>query len=239
MGVFMLRIAICDDIRDERDLVAEYTKEYFSSIGTEMQTDIYDNMIGLLETEKEYDLYLLDVLMPGMTGIEGAAELQRRMKDPRIVFITSSIDAAVDGYGVNACGFLLKPLQFEKYVETMERIRRKYLDKGGRTITITYKKVEVGIDTERILYVENKLHTINIVLDNGMTYTIGAKLSDFQEQLIPAKHFLRCHQSYIVNLKAVKDMDATGFILQDGSYVPVSRSNYKTCKTALYRFKLQ
>ncbi|MBQ0058472.1 MAG: response regulator transcription factor [Lachnospiraceae bacterium] len=234
----MLRIAICDDHEDESLLVRQYTERFFSKKTTDIEMDVYPSMTALLETGNAYDLYLLDVLMPGMTGIEGARHLNTRDNQPLIIFITSSMDAAIEGYGVNAAGFLLKPLAYDKYCETMERVFDRYLFPEEKTITITYNRVPVSIPLSQIMYLENKLHSVSIFLSDGRIFTESSKLSSYADKLTIDDSFVRCHQSYIVNMKYVKDIDEAGFVLYNGTYVPISRSRYKQCKMDFYHFRL-
>ena len=70
----MLKIAICDDTREERELVEQYAKRYFDARKQPAEFEIFHSMQDVLDTGRAYDLYLLDVLMPGKSGIQGAAD---------------------------------------------------------------------------------------------------------------------------------------------------------------------
>ena len=109
----MLKIAICDDTREERELVEQYAKRYFDARKQPAEFEIFHSMQDVLDTGRACDLYLLDVLMPGKNGIQGAADLLKLYADPVIIFITSSLESAVDSYRVCASGFLLKPVGWE------------------------------------------------------------------------------------------------------------------------------
>lgn len=71
----MLKIAICDDTKEERELVEQYAKRYFDARKQPAEFEIFHSMQDVLDTGRAYDLYLLDVLMPGKSGIQGAADL--------------------------------------------------------------------------------------------------------------------------------------------------------------------
>lgn len=145
--------------------------------------DTYKDMPELLAADEEYDLYLLDVLMPGMTGIEGAGALQKKVERPVVVFITSSLESAVDGYSVNAAGFVLKPVEAERLEATLERVMRQYLGERRAVLTVTHNRVPVQLKLEKVVYFENRLHRVYVALDDGELLTISHKLSELQEEL--------------------------------------------------------
>lgn len=234
----MLKIAICDDVAMECRQVKMFAEAFFKSYSLAVQIDTYDSMVTLLESGVSYDLYFLDVLMPELTGIDGAEQLLHREGAPVIVFITSMLESAVDGYRVNASGFLLKPMQKEAFNETMERVMRQKLVSHDATLSIVYDHVPMKLPLAQIVLLENQLHRVHIRLTDGNRYTVSQKLSELQEKLAPYAGFLRCHQSYIVNLDYVKEMEDACFLMHDGQRVPVSRAYYKPCKSAYYHYRL-
>ena len=98
----MLKIAICDDTTEERELVEQYARRYFQKQNRPVELETFPSMQDVLDTGTAYGLYLLDVLMPGKSGIQGAADLLKLYSNPVIVFITSSLESAVDSYRVCA-----------------------------------------------------------------------------------------------------------------------------------------
>lgn len=234
----MLKIAVCDDIATECEQVKLFAETFFKTYSLNVKFDIYNSMVSLLESGISYDLYYLDVLMPELTGIDGAEQLLHREGSPVIVFITSMLESAVDGYRVNASGFLLKPLQEKAFNETMERVMRQKLVSHDATLSIVYNHVTMKLPLDQIVLLENQLHRVHIKLVDGHNYTISQKLSELQEKLMPYANFLRCHQSYIVNLDYVKTLEDTCFLMNDGQRVPISRAYYKPCKSAYYHYRL-
>ena len=108
----MLKIAICDDTREERELVETVRKSAILKPGNGRPNLKFFIPCRMSWTPAAAcDLYLLDVLMPGKSGIQGAADLLKLYADPVIIFITSSLESAVDSYRVCASGFLLKPVR--------------------------------------------------------------------------------------------------------------------------------
>ncbi|MDR2025386.1 MAG: LytTR family DNA-binding domain-containing protein [Hungatella sp.] len=235
----MLRIAICDDSREDRKKILDSVFGYYKMHDMDVQIDDFETAGKLLCAEVTYDIYLLDVIMPDMTGIETAKRLLKKNEAPVIIFITSSLESAVDGYSVNAAGFVLKPLIQQDFEETLRRVMEQHFKSREATISIVHNRVPMELKLSRILYFENRLHRVYIVLRNGETLSIHQKLNELQEELKPQTGFLRCHQSYIVNLNYVEALEPMGFLMINGQTVPVSRNFYKECKHVYYHFQLK
>lgn len=233
----MLRIAVCDDTREECDFIVEYASVFFEGHQMAVHIDTYEKGSELIEAGQEYDLYLLDVLMPGLTGIETAARLGKG--NHAVVFITSSLEAAVDGYSVNAAGFILKPVERNHFEATMERVVNQYLGEREACISVIHNRVPVHLKLERIAWFENRLHRVFVTLTSGETLAIGQKLSELQEELKEHPQFLRCHQSYVVNLEQVERLEDSCFHMREGQLIPISRNFYKQSKNAYYHHRLK
>ena len=233
----MLKIAVCDDTKEECALIVEYTSAFFTEQGREVHIDIYGNGTQLLESGTQYDLYLLDVMMPGITGIETAARLGNGCR--AVVFITSSLEAAVDGYSVNAAGFILKPVERKSFWATMERVVRRRLGVKKAVLPVVHNRVNVELPLERLAWFENRLHRVFVKLADGEILSVNQKLSELQLVLEPHSQFLRCHQSYLVNLDYVDKLEDSCFYMKDGQMIPISRNFYKQSKNAYYHYRLK
>lgn len=234
--VGLLQIAVCDDTKEECEMVAKYASAFFSDRDVAVHIDSYAGGFELLDSGREYDVYLLDVLMPGLTGIDTAARLGG---DPVVVLITSSLEAAVDGYSVNAAGFVLKPVERKNFEATMERVVRQRLGIRDAYINVVHNRVPVRLNLERIAWFENRLHRVYVTLTDGDTLAIHHNLAKLQEELEEHSEFLRCHQSYLVNLNQVERLRDSCFQMKDGQMIPISRNFYKQSKNAYYHHRLK
>ena len=199
----MLKIAICDDTTEERELVEQYARRYFQKQNRPVELETFPSMQDVLDTGTAYGLYLLDVLMPGKSGIQGAADLLKLYSNPVIVFITSSLESAVDSYRVCASGFLLKPVRWEDFEETMDRVCLQKLSQPDACLSVVVNRVPVDLPLNRISHFENRLHKVYATLTDGSVIPLSQKLSAILESVSEQEIFLRCHQSYIVNLAHV------------------------------------
>lgn len=196
-------------------------------------------MDSLLDSGREYGLYLLDVMLPGMSGIQGADILQQRSGSPVIVFITSSLESAVEGYRVNAAGFLLKPLTRERFDETMQRVTEQRLSSEKPVLSVVSNRMSLELSLDQVVFFESRLHRVYANLADRETISIGQKLSWVQGKLEKYTGFLRCHQSYLVNLDYVRHLEDSCFVMDNGSKIPVSRNFYKESKQTYYRYRLR
>lgn len=235
----MYNVAICDDTEEERLQAAEYAGRFFEREGIEVHIDTYAGGRELLESGREYDLYLLDVLMPGMSGIDAAQALAEDKDHPVVVFITSSLESAVEGYRVEAAGFILKPVEEESFWSTMERVVRRRLGVKKAVLSLVHNRVNVELPLERLAWFENRLHRVFVKLTDGEVLSVNQKLSELQLVLEPHSQFLRCHQSYLVNLDYVDKLEDSCFYMRDGQMIPISRNFYKQSKNAYYHYRLK
>lgn len=235
----MYNVAICDDTEEERLQAAEYAGRFFEREGIEVHIDTYAAGRELLESGRKYDLYLLDVLMPGMSGIDAAQALAEDKDHPVVVFITSSLESAVEGYRVEAAGFILKPVEEENFWSTMERVVRRRLGVKKAVLSLVHNRVNVELPLERLAWFENRLHRVFVKLTDGEVLSVNQKLSELQLVLEPHSQFLRCHQSYLVNLDYVDKLEDSCFYMRDGQMIPISRNFYKQSKNAYYHYRLK
>ena len=235
----MYNVAICDDTEEERLQAAEYAGRFFDREGIEVHIDTYAAGRELLESGRKYDLYLLDVLMPGMSGIDTAQDMAEDKDNTVVVFITSSLESAVEGYRVEAAGFILKPVEEESFWSTMERVVRRRLGVKKAVLSLVHNRVNVELPLERLAWFENRLHRVFVKLTDGEVLSVNQKLSELQLALEPHSQFLRCHQSYLVNLDYVDKLEDSCFYMRDGQMIPISRNFYKQSKNAYYHYRLK
>ena len=108
----MRSIAVLDDEKSYLDSVLALLEEYESERNEHFATERFINpsdFLDKLESGAVYDIYLLDIYMPGITGMSIATELRSRGVKSPIIFLTSSTDHALQAFGVDATHYLLKP----------------------------------------------------------------------------------------------------------------------------------
>lgn len=228
----MLRIAVCDDEKYFRDRLKELCRTFIDEQGYEHEIDCFESGEALLEKSAErfdYSIVFLDVNMKEMDGIETASAIRKLFPDTYIVFVTAYITYALDGYKVDAIRFLLKEDgNLEKAVkECLDTILGR-MDYEEIRQTFTFQNGKKDLLVERILYVESRLHKVifYVMEEKLATYYMYDKL-DIVEKLLSQFGFYRIHQSYLVNIKYVKDVGRYKVKLFNGTELGVSKKYYK------------
>ena len=154
----MLRIAICDDEEKQLNKTAALLEAYFQSRSDlNGQVERFLSGSALLEWVEEqggFDLYLLDILMPGLSGIETGRRLRTLGEVGEIVYLTSSNCFAADSYDVRAFFYLLKPVEKAKLFQVLDKVEESLNRRQSSAVVVTTADGPRRILMERIRYVE-------------------------------------------------------------------------------------
>lgn len=223
-----MRIAICDDCMEDALSIKKYLEE--------QEVDIYsdaDSFLAEIENKrKQYDLYLLDIFMKSsINGIELAERLRMVQEEALICFVSTSDDFYREAYDLYAIQYLIKPVREEGIRKLIQRVDKELsrlsvnkeknfiYSRRGKSGTIPYGK---------ILYISSSGHTVFIYCTDGKVHESTGKLSDLEHQLC-GDTFLRCHQSFIVNIYYVESLNGSEFTV-GGERIPISRRYYTEVK---------
>ena len=183
----------------------------------------------ILDTEP-VRLAFLDIEMPGGDGFSLAAYMEERHPGLPYVFLTGHADFALESYDVDAAGYLLKPPAAEK----LAALLKKHLAPPARPrVCVQSGRRKRYLYLDEIVFAESEHHRIRIHLSDGEKVMCGEKLGDFAARL--DGRFLRCHQSYLVNMAHIADV-GEDFILKDGRRVHIRTRERKAMADAYYRF---
>lgn len=226
--MLLMRIAICDNLRSERQRIIEA----LNSVIKNFSVNEFDDGNELLKshTLHPYDLIILDILMPKINGIDTAAALRKNDTKTPIIFMSTSEEFGVQSYRVLAFDYLLKPIDKEQLKGSMKRLLSQR-EKKKHYITVTYSGVETNILLSNIQCLESNLRKVIFTLSENREIEIIGKLTDF-EQFLLEHGFCRCHKSYLVNMEHVDRVDDAMFFLTGGKMVKISRAYLQSAKKA-------
>ncbi len=227
-----MRIAICDDEEMYRVQLKSVLDKILVNADYEIETFADGNRLEEAYSEAQYDLVFLDIEMPAVDGITLARRLRARSEKVFIVFLTGHVEYALEGYEVNALRYLTKPVDTDKLKEVIRYVQDK--QGSGRQIIVKEDGEQLLIDIADVMYMESMNQNVRIVTTRG-EHVIRYNIGDFEQQLA-GDGFFRIHRGYIVALAKVKKLAKSDVIMEDGTALPVSRSNIKALKDALYAY---
>ena len=226
----MIHIAICDDSKQERQILAALFKRYQELHATPLQIHIFQNGFSLLDSidqGKRFDITILDILMPGENGIEIARNIRASGTDTEIIFLTSSPEYAVDSYEVKAQNYLLKPVTEEKFFASIDSILAELDEKDTASFIIyTTEKQYSRIRVSSLVYGEVTHRTITLHLADQTMISAIMTFTEFLDILKAYPDFIYPHRSYAVNMHYIQYVTKSDIILTDGQKIPLSRNNY-------------
>ncbi|MBR5046805.1 MAG: response regulator transcription factor [Eubacterium sp.] len=222
-------IAIVDDDRLWMKKAASILEEYARGRNLSLEIWTFEDGQALLSHEgKKIDAIFLDIELKEESGIDLAAEINRRWKDCQIVFCTNYLHYAMDVYETNHTYFLVKFY--------MKELLGKVMDKIARTINenrqeVFYHVIRGGMTRfliQDILYFERKTRFTMLVTRQG-SFSIREKISEIIPDL-PEGEFTRCHSSFLIKLSYIEKKEGSSYQLIKGEKIPISRKYLGTTK---------
>ena len=230
-----LKIAVCDDDASQRTYLLQTVASWVSRNRHLVECREYADARAFLfdyAAEKDFDILLLDIEMPGMSGIELAKTVRKENAAVQIVFVTGYYEYFSDGFDVSALHYLIKPVSQEKLWPVLDRAVSN-LAYRQRTVLLSTTDGDIKIPLADILYVEAEnmhiaVHTVR------ETYRSRIGLTKFAAQL--DETFYKVHRSFVVALKYIKKITRTEVTMANGDTIPLSRGTYDAVHTALIKY---
>lgn len=228
-------IAVCDDNPLERELLHHLLCKYFANTSVRYEFTLYDsgkNLYYDVMEGIEYDIIFLDLFLADSFGINIAQQLRELPYYGKIIFCTSSADYAVESYDVFASGYIVKPYGLADIKRTLDRFLPELQTEYYQ---IKQKSRIVYIPLNEILYVESNNTKCTLHRTKNRQYTVYKQLRQIETELNDEK-FLRCHQSFLVNMNYVQEANDT-FILKNGAEVLIRKKNRKEMHQRLLDYR--
>lgn len=204
------------------------------------------SVIGIAKTGREAvkmaELYepeviFMDVAMPDMNGIDAARELSKIQPDLYYVFVTAYPDFALKAFELYSFDYILKPFDEKRIKKTVRRLKEKTAKQPLDNLAVRVGNRRVILNLHEILYIEKQLSKILIKTTAGEEYLTFGDLKMLEIKLGP-QNFFRCHKGYLVNLKQIREIIASGrtyeLLLCSGNKILLSREREKILRQKLY-----
>lgn len=235
-----MKITICDDemreVKNTKELLDQYllTKPGLSATVEVSQNSskLYDD----INAGEESDIYILDVMMPGRSGIEIGKLLDEQKRKCVVIYTTCSKDYALDAYGVKASRYLLKPIEENAFCEAMDFAILHVQQKLSPEFIVKTKQGVVTLDFDKIIYIESASRAMHFHMSDGSLIRSIMLRASFETELDPIlkdENFIQIHKSFVINMAYISNMSQESVTLGN-VILPISKKKIaQTKKTYL------
>ena len=180
----MYKIAIVEDNVADAATIEANIENYFNlNGGSSVDVDKFTDGLFFIENYRpDYDIVMLGIQMPLLDGMRTAAKLREIDETMSLVFITNMAQFAIQGYEVNACGYLLKPIKYGDIEFLLKRLIPQIMRRRPREIVLRYNGVIKKIDVTDLYYVEVNAHYVTYHTNSG-DYVCKCTMRETEEQL--------------------------------------------------------
>ena len=235
----MLKIAICDDEKEFCDSAERMLKLYMEEKAMPFQADVFNVPSELLDmTEKGtiYDIYLLDIYMPGVTGMSIATELRSRGVKSPIIFLTSSTDHALEAFGVDATHYLLKPYTEDSFYVGMDKAMQSIASHKNDSVILKVDNDYRSIPVSKLIYCEAEDKYQRLYLASGEKLLIRISGTELYKLLSEFDSFYHCGRAHIINLNHISRVTQSGAVFKSGMQLSLPHTVLAGLKKAFFDY---
>ena len=229
----MITVAIVEDNKAYSNLLNEYLKRFEKEENVSFQVDRFFDGREFLSSKTAVDIVLMDIEMPKLNGMDAARQLRQTDSNAIIIFVTNMIQYAINGYEVDAVGFMVKPVQYYPFYLQLKKAVRRYNLTKSEEITIEDKGNIYRIRLKDIIYIEVMGRLVTFHTVTGDT-TVDCRLHTIYSEL-KGKGFELCNNCYLVNMSHVSSVRGDSVFLRDIE-LKMSRRRKKEFKEAFAQY---
>lgn len=227
----MLRIAICDDVQQELQGLVSLTNQYLTANGLDAEVTEFshpDALLSAIEAES-FHLYILDIVMPMVSGLELGKEIRRLDREAQIIYATTEPQFALQAYAASPINYLIKPIEKQKLFDTLALAVSKADLAEEQTFAVKTADGLRVLKLSDIACCEYRSHAVIFTLTDGreaVSRTIRESFSEYIVLILKDRHFLQCHTSFVANMRRVQHFAKDSFTLCGGKIVPIAAKQY-------------
>lgn len=214
-----MRIAICDDEAVCLEQIKSAAEQYAASRTDRIFTvDTFANPDDLMEAAEKiggYDIYILDVVMPGMNGIALGAKLRDEGYDGKIIYLTSSEEYSLDAFRVRALDYLIKPIREQSFFKAMDDAAALIAEQKDKFLLVKTKDRSIKLRFDSILYAELNRRAVTYHLTGGRaveSITLRGSFTEAVADLLADRRFHLCSVGMVVNLDCITEIEADAVV---------------------------
>ena len=222
----MERIAVVEDTPEEKKALTDCLEKYKIQKHENIAWTCFDSAFDFLESRERFDMVFLDIMLPGMNGMEAAQKIRKYDSDIIIIFVTNMSSFAVKSYEVNALDYIMKPISYERVEFKLAKALSVIRSRCETSLTINNLDGGlVRISSGQIYYMEVTGHKIRYCTEKGSFYEKGT-LSQ-KAEILENYNFARCNACYLVNLRYIFAVNGYYLEMKNGDKLRISQPKKK------------
>ena len=215
----MYRIAVCEDEANVREQLCSCCNDILNEDMIEHKIMPFSSAEEFESEADDFDLVMLDIDLGGKSGLDMARDLRRAGSRISIIFVTGHEEYLRYGYSVQPVHFLLKPISKAELSEAIAADIR--INHSNDSVVLYSGTKTVILPIEKFIYGESYNHNVLVHTTDG-NHFFRTSLIDIERRM-DSKAVCRCHNSYIVNMRYIKELTRSGIILTTGQKLPVRK----------------
>jgi len=237
-----LKIAICDDNAQYREQVLGIVKEYILLRNRDISVTAYEHPAALLDDVTRfggYDIYILDIIMPMLSGIQLGVQLRRMDSSGKIIYLTSSQEYALDSYRAKAFDYILKPVQKDRLMAALDEAAHTFVNLKEKSLLVKNRDATTKLTYDSILYVELIDRKIRYTTIGGNTIEGSSIRTTFAEavgNLLADHRFALCGPGLAVNLYYITMVNSDSLVFKNGQQLYVGKRAGKELRSVWFDF---
>ena len=234
----MIKVAICDDEEKAVALHEQIVRKCLQSEGVGYEITTYTQSRNLLYDITDdgffYDLILLDIEMPGISGMEIPQRLKGFLPNVRIIFVTSHTEYAIDAFELSIFRYVPKNNLEVKLAAAVTDAAKLIELEAGQEYTIQTASRMEKIPYKDIFYIQRDGKNASIISSVGIAKVRKSLQQVFDELNTP--EFIFVDRGCIVNIIHIMKISDGMVVLKNGEQLPISRSHLQEVKQKINQF---
>lgn len=232
----MIRIAIVDDEEYYLQKERQITEDYFAGKGVECKVTVYQSAEWFVAgiQEETFDVYILDMEMPKVKGLEAAQAIRIRYPDPIIIFITNYMNYMMEAFEVNTWRYIPKQMLEEKLEKAYDALI-PILQEREKSYLVVQKRGEIEkLNYSDIMYMR-KEGKYTVIIHMYGECKMRKPLDEMIEEL-KSDEFMMIEKGFIINIKHVMKLKEGEVYMRDGMILPIRKRGITAVREALLEY---
>lgn len=233
-----MKIAICDDSELDALAARKVIRNTLNNLNQEAEIEYYlnaeDVQNKLLKRKESLDLLILDIDMPGVSGLELAEKLRASNLRLLIIFLSNHEEFVFKAIEFQPFRYIRKIRLETEMPVAIRSVVKVIAANSDLQITLDTDEGSIRIMMSEIMYYETEKRKVSVILKNGKKLTVNKNITEMQEHIQNEK-FIMIHRSCVVNVDHVHNIHDYAVILDNNETLIVSRPRYKAVKQKILK----